>query len=58
MTTWGRRIAKELSPKTLTDRAMIHSEAGGLSTVMELAASEEPKKKASQSAEPACTAAE
>ena len=37
---------------------MIHSEAGGLSTVMEFAASEEPKKKACQSAEPACTAAE
>ena len=37
---------------------MIHNEAGGLSTVMEFAASEEPKKKAFQSAEPACTAAE
>ena len=37
---------------------MTHSEAGGLSTVIELAASEEPKKKACQSAEPACTAAE
>ena len=58
MTTWGKRIENELSPKTFTDRAMIHSEAGGLSTVIEFAASEEPKKKASQSADPACTAAE
>ena len=36
---------------------MTHKDAGVLSTVMELPASEEPKKNAFQS-DPACTAAE
>jgi hypothetical protein len=37
---------------------MIHSAAGGLSTVIELAASEDPKNIAFQLAEPAWAAAE
>ena len=37
---------------------MTQSDAGGLSTVMKLAASEEPKKNAFQLWAPACTAAE
>ena len=36
---------------------MTQSDAGGLSTVMKLEASEEPKKKAFQLLVPACTAA-
>jgi hypothetical protein len=36
---------------------MAHSDAGGLSTVMALAASEEPKKNAFQDCDPACAAA-
>ena len=40
------------------ERAITHSDAGGLSTVMELAASDEPKKNAFQLFVPACTAAE
>ena len=58
MSTCGSRIANELSPRSRTDRAMTHSEAGGLSTVMELPASEEPKKNAFQLSLPAWTAAE
>jgi hypothetical protein len=46
------------SPKSRTDNPMTHREAGGLSTVMELAASEEPKNQAVQSCEPAWAAAE
>jgi hypothetical protein len=42
MSTCGMRMLNELSPNTRTDRAMAHSEAGGLSTVIELPASEEP----------------
>ena len=40
------------------DSSMTHSDAGGLSTVMKLAASNEPKKNAFQLFVPACTAAE
>ncbi len=58
MSTWGSRIANELRPSSLTDSAITQREAGGLSTVIELPASEEPKKKASRLAEPAWTAAE
>ena len=36
---------------------MTHSDAGGLSTVMALPPSKEPKKKAFQLVDPACTAA-
>ncbi len=45
-------------PKTRTDRPITHSEAGGLSTVMKLLASLEPKNSAFQLCEPACAAAE
>ena len=48
----------ELRPKIRTDSAMIHSAAGGLSTVIELAASEDPKNSAFQLSEPAWAAAE
>ncbi len=58
MSASGTRMLHELSPKIRTDNAMIHSEAGVLSTVIEFAASEEPKKKAFQLSDPACTAAE
>ena len=46
------------SPKTFTDSAIGHSDSGVLSTVIELAASEEPKKNAFQDSEPAWAAAE
>jgi len=45
-------------PKIRTESAIAHSEAGGLSTVMELAASEEPNRNAFHDSDPACTAAE
>ncbi|CAM5392886.1 hypothetical protein SVIOM74S_10380 [Streptomyces violarus] len=48
MRTSGTRIAQELRPNSRTDRAIGHSAAGGLSTVMALAASSEPKNKAFQ----------
>jgi hypothetical protein len=54
----GTRMLHELSPKIRTDSAITHSEAGVLSTVIELAESDEPKKNAFQLADPACTAAE
>ena len=54
----GARMLHELSPKIRTDRATGHNEAGGLSTVMLLAASELPKNNAFQLCEPACAAAE
>ena len=54
----GSRMLNGLSPKILIDSAMNHRLIGGLSTVIELAASEEPKKKAFQLTEPACAAAE
>ena len=44
MMTSGRRIEKELNPKIRTDSAITQREAGGLSTVIELPASELPKK--------------
>jgi hypothetical protein len=47
-----------LTPKTRAESSITHSEAGGLSTVMKLAASDEPKKNAFQLDEPAWTAAE
>ena len=54
----GARMLHELSPKMRTEKAISHSEAGGLSTVMALPASREPKRKAFQLCEPACAAAE
>ena len=44
-------------PKRRIESAITHSDAGGLSTVMELPASEEPHRNAHQSTEPACAAA-
>ena len=58
MSTCGRRMANELSPNSRTDRAMTHSAAGGLSTVMALLASKLPQKKADHESAPAWTAAE
>lgn len=56
--TCGTRIAQELRPKIRTESAIGHSDAGGLSTVMALAESSEPKNIAFQLWLPACTAAE
>jgi hypothetical protein len=54
----GTRIDHELSPNSRTDNPMSHSDAGVLSTVIELPASDEPKKNAFQLSEPAWAAAE
>jgi len=58
MRACGTRMLQELSPKIRTDSPITHSDAGGLSTVMALAASEEPKNQAVQSCAPAWAAAE
>lgn len=42
MSACGARMANELSPRNRTDSAITHREAGGLSTVIELPASDEP----------------
>ena len=55
---WGTRMLHELTPKSRAEISITHSEAGGLSTVMKLDASEDPKKKAFQLLVPAWTAAE
>ena len=47
-----------LTPKTRADSPMTHSDAGGLSTVMKFAESNDPKKNAFQLLVPAWTAAE
>lgn len=47
-----------LTPKIRAESAITHSDAGGLSTMIELAASDEPKKNAFQLVAPACAAAE
>jgi hypothetical protein len=57
MSACGTRRLHDESPKIRIERAITHSEAGVLSTVMELAASEEPKNKAFQDWEPAWAAA-
>ena len=54
---WGTSRLHDDSPKTRTDSAIGHSESGVLSTVIELAASEEPKKNACHDSDPACAAA-
>ena len=46
---WGRRTDHELRPRIRTLRAMSQTAAGGLSRVMKLPASSEPKKNAPQS---------
>ena len=55
---WGTSMLHELSPKMRAEISIGHRNAGGLSTVMKLDESEEPKKKAFQLLVPACTAAE
>ncbi|WP_236082143.1 hypothetical protein [Acidipropionibacterium jensenii] len=51
-------MAQELTPKMRTEMPMIHRNAGGLSTVMKFAASEDPKNSAFHDWEAACAAAE
>jgi len=46
------------TPNSRADPAITHRDAGVLSTVIELAASDEPKKNAFQLADHACAAAE
>jgi hypothetical protein len=58
MSTCGKRMLKELRPKSRTDNPITQREAGVLSTVIELAASELPKRNASQLRLPAWAAAE
>jgi len=58
MSTCGTRMLQLFKPNRRTDSAIGHRAAGGLSTVIEFAASEEPKKNACHDREPACTAAE
>ncbi len=55
---WGRRMLQLESPKSRTDSAIGHRASGVLSTVIELAASLDPKKNAFHDSEPAWTAAE
>ena len=55
--TWGSRIAKELTPNSRVLISITHSAAGGLSTVIVLAASDDPKRNAFQLCVPACAAA-
>ena len=50
-------MLKLLKPKMRPESAITQSDAGGLSTVMKLEESSEPKKKAFQLSVPACTAA-
>ena len=57
MSACGTRIDQDESPNTRTDSAMTHSEAGGLSTVMDPAASDAPYRNAVQLCEPAWAAA-
>ena len=58
MSACGTRIDQELRPKIRTAMPITHREAGGLSTVIEAAASDAPKRKAFQLSDPAWTAAE
>ena len=53
----GASMLHDEKPKIRPDSAITHSEAGGLSTVIALAESSEPKKNAVQLCVPACTAA-
>jgi hypothetical protein len=53
----GARRLQELRPKIRAESSITQSDAGGLSTVMKLAASDEPKKAAFQLCAPAWTAA-
>jgi hypothetical protein len=53
----GANTAQLFMPNNRTDNAVTHNDAGGLSTVMKLFASSEPKNHADQLCEPACAAA-
>ena len=53
----GSRIAKLEKPRTRAEMPMSHSESGGLSTVMKLPGSREPKNSAFQLSLPARAAA-
>src|SRR5207302_7117789 len=57
-TACGTSMLQGLTPKSRADRSITHSDSGGLSTVMKLDESKEPKKNAFQLLEPAWTAAE
>ncbi len=54
----GTRIDHEDSPKTRTESAITQIDRGGLSTVIEAAASDAAYRNAFQLCEPACAAAE
>ena len=54
----GRRMAHEFRPRRRTESPMSQIASGGLSMVMKLPASSEPKKSAPQSWEAACAAIE
>ncbi len=58
MSASGARMLHGLKPKTRTDRPMIIVPSGGLSTVMKLAASNDPKNQAAQLCDAARAAAE
>ncbi len=58
MSACGTRMLHEERPKSRTDSAIGQRASGVLSTVIELAASEDPKKNAFHDSEPACAAAE
>ena len=55
---WGSRTANGLNPSSRTDRPIAHSDTGGLSVVMNDAASSEPKNHAETLWPAACAAAE
>jgi hypothetical protein len=54
----GTRMVHDERPNAFTASVIGHSARGVLSTVIELAASEEPKKNAFHDSDPACAAAE
>ena len=54
---WGASTDQLFIPNKRTDNPVTHSEAGGLSTVMKLFASSDPKNHAVQLCEPAWAAA-
>ena len=56
ISAWGTSTDQLDSPNNRIDRLISHSEAGGLSTVIEFAASEEPKNIAVQLWAPAWAA--
>ena len=55
---WGRSTANGLSPRIRTDRPIAHTDTGGLSMVMNDAASSDPKNHADRLWLAACAAAE